>query len=142
MIKIIHITSLLTLFLFSKCSSEAKAVANDPEVAGTSVKKGNFSGANGYSVAGSMTIKQTSSGAYVLTLESDFKSSASGNLDIYLSSGSAVTNPHLYLADLTIFEGRQNFEIPSGNDPTTFSHVVIHCASVNLPFGAAELQNP
>jgi len=105
-------------------------------------RSGVFSGnpVNHYQVAGSVTLAQQPAGGLLLSLGSDFVSSAGPGLDVFLSHGSFVNSDSRSLGRLQSFSGAQTYAVPSDIGIDSFDWVVIHCVPFNATFGYARLQ--
>ena len=132
-----------TLLIFCTAKSDVDTTAssiNEEEVQGTTVKTAMFTSANGYKTSGTAKIVQKPDGNHALSLNTDFKTSSSPGLNVYLSSGSSVSSPSQNLGAIKAFSGRQNYDIKAGTDINQYSHVVIHCTPANLAFGSGSLK--
>ena len=129
------------MFCTAKSDGDTTASsANEEAVQGTTVKTATFTSANGYTTSGTAKIVQKPDGNHALSLNTDFKTSNSPGLNVYLSSGSSVSSPSQNLGAIKAFSGRQNYDIKAGTNINQYSHVVIHCTPANLAFGSALLK--
>lgn len=111
--------------------------------AGGLTRTGQFSGNSGYSVKGTATLEQTTSGLRLL-LANDFMASNGPMLGVYLArtaSGGLNSQNSLKLANLTANTGAQEYAVPPGVGLQDYDYVVIYCIPFNVRFGTAMLSN-
>ena len=108
-----------------------------PDPGPTVLREATFQSANGYFTEGRAAIIRES-GSYRLQLRSDFRTSQSGALDVRLCSGTACGPSDLDLGGIQAYSGAQRYGLP--DDGGQYSHVVIWCRAVNLPFGHGQLR--
>ncbi|MDQ1130035.1 DM13 domain-containing protein [Microbacterium sp. SORGH_AS_0888] len=109
----------------------AQATGSTPAMAD---RTGTFSGRNGKSVAGTVTV---SDGKLVL---SGFSSDEGPDLHVYLANGTdeAAVGAGRALGVVSFSASDQAFSL-SGVDVSMYTDVVIHCDKANAVFGAAAL---
>jgi len=108
-----------------------------PDPGPTVLRDATFQSANGYFTEGSASIIRES-GSYRLQLRSDFRTSQSAALEVRLCRSSQCSASNLNLGQIQAYSGSQRYGLP--DDGAEFSHVVIWCRAVNLPFGFGELR--
>lgn len=96
-----------------------------------------FQGANGYRTSGTASIVRDGN-AHRLELGDDFRTDNSAALDVRLCSNAPCSGGDLNLGSLKRFSGRQSYDLPNAGG--AYSHVVIWCRAVRLPFGFGELR--
>jgi hypothetical protein len=74
---------------------------------------------------------------YRLELADNFRTSRSGALDVRLCRGTSCGAGDLDLGAIKRFSGAQTYGLPDAG--AQYSHVVIWCRAVSLPFGTGEL---
>jgi len=106
-------------------------------------RSGTFSGNMGYSVKGTATLQQTSSGLKLI-LGSDFQSSNGPQVAVYLAknpSGGLNSQNSLQLGALMSTSGMQEYDVPAGVGLNDYDYAVIYCIPFNVRFGTAQLGN-
>ena len=100
---------------------------------------GTFAGAGDgiHNAQGSARILNLEDGRAVLRLE-DFRVTNGPDLYVYLSTDKDASN-YVDLGRLKANAGNQNYELPSGIDPSKYDHVVIWCKAFSVYFGGAQL---
>lgn len=104
-------------------------------------RSGVFSGNMGYSVSGTATLEQNSSGLK-LVLGSDFQASNGPQLGVYLAknaSGGLNAQNSLKLDNLLQNSGMQEYAVPAGVALDDYDYAVIYCIPFNVRFGSAKL---
>ncbi len=101
-------------------------------------RSGTFGGLNGYSVSGTVVLSNTDDGG-VIAFNDDFRSQSGPGLVIILSPTNSISGG-INLGSLKSNQGAQEYPLPEGTDPSTFTHVFVHCEPFGLPFGVAQLQ--
>ncbi|TAE55104.1 MAG: hypothetical protein EAZ89_06005 [Bacteroidetes bacterium] len=136
---------LLSLLFLSACKEEVIIDPTQPSGAFTASRTGTFIAQNATGSAGMASLGTDEDGAQFLKLGSDFTTNfATGTVTVYLSKGQTYTadpangNPSLRLLGVTRKAGEQYFKLETavGAD---FTHVILWCASANVPFGYAPL---
>lgn len=96
---------------------------------------GTFSGLNGKSVAGSVTITGNT------IMLSGFSSDQGPDLHLYLANGTSesATTAGVEIARVSWNTTSQTFTIPSGTDASMYTDLVEHCDKALAVFGAAPL---
>ena len=103
-------------------------------------RSGTFVSANHYTVRGTASLEQTTSGGLVVQLGSDYISSAGPGLYVFLSRfGGVSSSASLSLAPLRSTSGAQTYTVPTGVGLYEYDYVVIHCVPFNVTFGHARL---
>lgn len=142
------------LFLFviilAACTEEGDPVIIDsalPNGTLTVQRSGTFTDQNGAGSMGMASIGPDSQGTVFLAFNSAFRTAlATGTVTVYLSTSDSFTpdpangNPNLLLVGPVRNPGENFFRIPSGTDLGKYSHVILWCGSVGIPFGNAKLQ--
>ncbi len=116
------------------------ATGTDPIPNGTVIKRGNFSGLNGRTVTGSVSIFQlASNGTHVIRLEGISVPQEGPFLVVGTSSSSAT----LYAAQLRFTSGNQNY-YTTVQSPTTWDSIWIRSSTNGLlpDYGKAVLFSP
>ncbi|WP_227487948.1 DM13 domain-containing protein [Brachybacterium subflavum] len=99
-----------------------------------SMAHGSFAGANGKSVAGTVSIED---GKLML---SGFSSDEGPDLHLYLAKGDdeAAVGSGMELGDVAYDSAEQTFSV-EGVDLSQYDHVVVHCDKAKAVFGSAAL---
>lgn len=125
-----------------KASLEENQNNDSSEQAATETqnRSGQFSGANGYSVSGSVIVTDVN-GQKVIKFEEDFSASSGPDLEVYLSKNNVQDGEGLgefvSLRGLKSNNGAQVYNAPDNIDE--FNSVVIWCRAFSVQFGAAGL---
>lgn len=143
-VAMISATGEVTAFSSGKTSITATAdgIASTPfdiEVGG-GARSGTFIGRSGYTASGTATILRDSTGALIVRLESDFRTSTGPGLFVYLGKSSSSGTNGAELGALKSTSGLQTYPIPAAVNPNDFSHVLIYCKPFNVVFAYAELK--
>jgi hypothetical protein len=96
-----------------------------------------FQGANGYRTSGTASIIRDGS-THRLELGDDFRTDNSAALDVWLCTDESCAGAFVDLGPLRRIGGKQSYGLP--NAANAYSHVVIWCRAVRLPFGFGELR--
>ena len=142
---------LATSVAFTACDDdddEATTITIDssqPQGDFTVSRSGDFVAENGTPTMGTASLGTDSDGTNFLQFSDDFTTQlATGTVTVYLSTSETFTpdpmngNPDLELVGSIRDNGEQNFRLESA-PASTFTHVILWCASANIPFGNAEL---
>lgn len=137
-----------TLALVS-CEDDAETITIDSAVPSgnlTVQRQGTFVAESGKPTAGMAQIGTDQDGEVFLRFGNDFMTDlATGTVTIYLSTSEALQrnagagNPDLQLIGAVGMNGEDFFKLASAPD-SKFSHIILWCESVGIPFGNAELQ--
>ena len=100
------------------------------------VSHGTFSGMNGHSSSGKVTVLKTGSG-YQIILENGFL--FDGAPDPWVALGHDGVENSGFIAVLQHNSGRQVYSVPSGIDPAYFTNIYIWCKRFTVPLGVAKL---
>lgn len=143
---------ILLLFVlgFAACSDDQDPVIVDPTVPSGSLsiqRSGNFVDQNAAGSAGMASLGTDSQGTTFLAFDSAFRTAlATGTVTVFLSTSATFTadpgngNPNLLLVGPVRNAGENFFRIPTGTDLGKYTHVILWCGSVGIPFGNARLQ--
>lgn len=139
----------VTLFSVSGCDDdEATTVTIDSSVPqGFTVNRsGGFVAQNGTPTVGATELGTDENGAQWLRLSDDFVTEqGTGTVTVFLSTSDTYTaspstgNPDLILAGGLTTNGEHFYQLTRTAD-ADFTHVILWCASANIPFGVAEIQ--
>ncbi|MCC6461203.1 MAG: DM13 domain-containing protein [Saprospiraceae bacterium] len=133
---------------FTACSKETEVIVDSSQPQGTFsvAKSGTFVEQNATGSKGTTQLGTDGKGAQFLKFGSDFGTSfATGTVTVYLSTSMTFTpdpangNPALRLVGPVNKAGENYFLLDPVAD-TKFTHVILWCASANVPFGYARLQ--
>jgi hypothetical protein len=132
------------------CSEDEKPVTVDlskPQGAFTAERTGNFVAQSGTNSAGTASIGKDSQNTQFLMFGSSFNTAlATGTVTVYLSTTDTFVadpangNPNLLLLGPVRAAGENFFRIPDGTNTAKFTHVILWCGSVGVPFGNANLR--
>lgn len=104
----------------------------------TQEKAGTFSGLLGHNAEGSAKLLKIGEKYYV-RFEDDFKMTNGPDLFVHLGKDGEYA-AEARLAPLKGNMGGQNYEVPTGINPSDYNEVWIWCRSFAVPFGKAVLQ--
>ena len=133
---------------FTACEKETEVIVDPtkPQGAFTVAKSGSFVEQNSTGSKGAAQLGTDEDGTQFLKFGSDFSTTfATGTVTVYLSTTMTFTpdpgngNPDLRLVGPVTKAGENYFRL----DPAAaskFAHVILWCASANVPFGYAQLQ--
>jgi hypothetical protein len=142
---LIAISALVT---FTACTKETTVIVDSSKPNGTftASKSGTFTAQNGTGSKGAVQLGKDVDGVQFLKFGADFGTSfATGTVTVYLSTSMTFTpspgtgNPDLRLIGPVAKAGENNFRLDPQAD-AKFTHVILWCASANVPFGFAKLQ--
>lgn len=145
--RFVHIfASLMVLaFLSTACGEEVIIDPTIPTGTFSVARSGSIVEQNGTGSTGAVELGTDEDGEQFLRFGDDFTTNfATGTVTVYLSTSDTFTadpmngNPDLTLLGVTKTGGEQYFQVsPATTD--NFTHVILWCASANIPFGNAEL---
>jgi hypothetical protein len=139
---------LIGLFTLTSCEKEVEVIVDSsvPSGALTAAKSGTFVEQNATGSKGKATLGTDGKSVQFLQLGSDFSTSfGTGTVTVYLSTSKDFKtdpmkgNPDLRLLGGVNKAGTANFKLDPKAD-AKFTHVILWCASANVPFGYAELK--
>ena len=109
-------------------------------------RSGGFVDQNSAGSMGTAALGTDSEGNEFLQFSTDFNTAlATGTVTVYLSTSDTFMaapgegNPNLYIIGPVRMAGENFFAIPSGVNTTKYTHVLLWCGSVGIPFGNAAL---
>jgi hypothetical protein len=140
---------LITPLLFTACEDETETMIVDPtqpqgefEVS----RSGSFVDQNDAGSTGNAELGTDSEDQEFLRFNDSFNTAiGTGTVTVYLSTSETFTadpmngNPDLLLIGPVRNQGENFFEIPEGESTSKYTHVILWCNSVSIPFGYAEL---
>lgn len=149
--KVLLIAS-IALFSLSSCKKETETVietvtvnADQPNGTFSAQRSGTFVEQNSTGTMGEARIGNDSNGDQFVYLTNGFISNfGTGTLTIYLSTSMDYVpdpmngNPNLKLLGVVTQSGNQYYKVDMPVEEN-FSHVILWCASANIPFGYAAL---
>lgn len=133
---------------FAACEKEKEVIVDPTKPQGAFVvaKSGTFTEQNATGSKGAAQLGKDEDGAHFLKLGADFNSSfATGTVTVYLSTSMTFKtdpgkgNPDLRLIGPVSKAGETYFRLDPAPD-AKFTHVILWCASANVPFGYALLK--
>jgi hypothetical protein len=140
----------LFVVIFAACSEDTEPVIIDsalPDGTLSVLRMGTFIDQNGAGSAGSASIGTDTKGTAFLSFNNAFRTAlGTGTVTVYLSTSDtfmpdpANGNPNLLLVGPVRNAGENFFKIPTGTDLAKYTHVILWCGSVGIPFGNARLQ--
>lgn len=132
------------------CADDKDPVTIDPTKptgALNVVRSGSFMDQNGAGSMGTASLGLDSEGKEFLQFSSNFNTAlATGTVTVYLSTSAtfmadpANGNPDLLVLGPVRMAGENFFAIPTGVSTAKYTHVLLWCGSVGIPFGNAPLQ--
>lgn len=147
--KIILLFYVVFLGLVS-CSEDNDPVTIDPTKptgALNILRSGGFVAQNGSGSKGTAALGTDSQGKEFLQFDQAFNTAlGTGTVTVYLSTSAtfmadpANGNPNLLVLGPVRTAGENFFAIPSGQSAAKYTHVILWCGSVGIPFGNAPLQ--
>ncbi|MCL6259777.1 DM13 domain-containing protein [Aquiflexum sp. TKW24L] len=140
----------LAVVLFAACSEDTDPVIIDSALPNGTLsvqRAGTFIDQNGAGSAGTASIGPDTQGTVFLAFNNAFKTAlGTGTVTVYLSASDTFTpdpangNPNLLLVGPVRNAGENFFKVPTGAEIGKYSHVILWCGSVGIPFGNARLQ--
>jgi hypothetical protein len=131
------------------CADDKDPVTLDPTRPTGSfsvARSGNFLDQNSAGSMGTAALGSDSQGKEFLQFSPDFNTAlATGTVTVYLSTSNTFMadpgngNPNLLIVGPVRMAGENFFSIPSGINTTKYTHVLLWCGSVGIPFGNAPL---
>lgn len=131
------------------CSDDKDPVIQDPTKptgAFNVLRMGNFVDQNGAGSTGTASLGIDAQNQEFLEFGSSFNTAlATGTVTVYLSTSAtfmadpANGNPNLLALGVVRTAGTNYFPIPSGTSTAKYTHVLLWCGSVGIPFGNAPL---
>lgn len=135
---------------FAACSDDEDPMVIDPTLPSGSLsvqRSGTFVDQNSAGSMGAASLGTDGQGKEFLTFGSNFNTAlATGTVTVYLSTSStfmadpANGNPNLLVLGPVRKSGENFFPIPTGMSTSKYTHVILWCGSVGVPFGNARLQ--
>ncbi|WP_339868198.1 DM13 domain-containing protein [uncultured Algoriphagus sp.] len=132
------------------CADDTDPVTIDPTTpTGTLnvTRSGTFIDQNGAGSMGTAGLGLDTEGKEFLQFGSNFNTAlATGTVTVYLSTSATFMadpgngNPDLLVVGPVRMAGENFFAIPSGVNTAKYTHVLLWCGSVGIPFGNAPLQ--
>ncbi|WP_111670281.1 DM13 domain-containing protein [Algoriphagus litoralis] len=132
------------------CSDDPDPVTIDPSrpTGSLSVQRsGAFVDQNSAGSMGTASLGVDTQGKEFLSFSSNFNTAlATGTVTVYLSTSAtfmpdpANGNPNLLVLGPVRSAGENFFAIPTGSSTAKYTHVILWCGSVGVPFGNARLQ--
>ncbi len=135
-------------FFTTACEKEKEVIVDPTKPQGTFsvAKSGNFTEQNATGSKGGAQLGKDEDGIQFLKFDSNFATNfATGTVTVYLSTSMTFTpdpangNPSLRLVGPVTKAGENYFRLDPAAD-AKFTHVILWCASANVPFGFARLQ--
>ncbi|SIN83669.1 DM13 domain-containing protein [Algoriphagus halophilus] len=145
---------IMILFYFTflglvACSDDPEPTIIDPTLPQGSfnvLRMGDFMDQNGAGSTGSASLGVDSEGHQFLQFGSSFNTAlATGTVTVFLSTSDTFMadpgngNPDLLAMGVVRNAGTNYFLIPSGVSTDKYTHVILWCGSVGIPFGNAPL---
>lgn len=147
--KKIMILFYLTFLGLVACTEDPEPVVIDPTKPQGNfnvLRMGNFTDQNGAGSTGSASLGTDEEGSEFLQFGNSFNTAlATGTVTVFLSTSDTFMadpgngNPDLLDLGVVRNSGTNYFLIPSGTSTDKFSHVILWCGSVGIPFGNAPL---
>jgi len=132
------------------CSDDTDPVIIDPTKptgALNLLRSGSFTDQNGAGSMGTAGLGTDTQGKEFLQFNEAFKTAlATGTVTVFLSTSAtfmadpANGNPNLLALGPVRTAGENFFVIPTGASTTKYTHVILWCGSVGVPFGNAQLK--
>lgn len=146
---LLSLALVISMFTFSSCDDDdTTLVTIDSSMPANFVadRMGSFTAENGTPTMGTAELGMDEDNRTFLRLGSNFTTEqATGTVTVYLSTSAVFTaspgtgNPDLILVGGLNTNGAHTFEINRAV-PANFTHVILWCATANIPFGNARLQ--
>lgn len=147
-----RILSILFLFIgflsITSCDDDETTITIDSSVPQgfTVIRDGGFVAQNNTPTVGSAELGTDGSGSQWLRLSDDFVTEqGTGTVTVFLSTSATYTpnpgagNPDLILAGGLTTNGEHFYRLTRTAD-ASFTHVILWCASANIPFGVADIR--
>lgn len=134
------ISAVILLVLFSSCKKEKASdeTTNDPiSPNATVLLKGNFSGANNYTVNGMVELVNDNNQKKLVFR--NFNSSNGPDLRVYLATSTGASTI-ISLGNLKSTNGQQIYDISGMPDFAQYKFALIWCQQFSVLFGSAELK--
>ncbi|MEM9673689.1 MAG: DM13 domain-containing protein [Bacteroidota bacterium] len=145
----LSVLMLSATLVFVSCEDDAETITIDSSVPTgnlTVQRQGTFVDQNNKSTAGMVQVGTDEDGEAFLRFGSDFTTDlATGTVTIYFSTSQELQrnagagNPDAKLVGAVGMTGEDFFKLSSA-PASRFTHVILWCESVGIPFGNAELQ--
>lgn len=145
---LLPLLAFFAVFTFSSCDEDETIVTIDSAQPNNFVAalSGSLVAQNGTPTTGTVELGEDDDARTFLRLSNDFTTEqGTGTVTVYLSTSDTFTpspgtgNPDLILVGALNTNGEQFFQI-NRNVPAGFTHVILWCASANIPFGNARIQ--
>jgi len=145
---VIALFSISSLAMLSSCEKEVEVIVDSSKPQGTfsATKNGTFVDQNSKGSKGAASLGTDEQGTQFLKFGSDFSTTfATGTVTVYLSTSQTFVpdagngNPNLRLVGVVSVGGENYFKL-SPSAAAKFTHVILWCGSVSVPFGYAPLQ--
>jgi hypothetical protein len=140
---------LFAVFTFTSCDEEETTIVTIDSAQPNNfvaALSGNLVAENGTPTTGVVELGEDADGRTFLRLGDDFTTEqATGTVTVYLSTSETFTpspgtgNPDLILVGALNTNGEKFFQV-TRDVPANFTHVILWCASANIPFGNARIQ--
>ncbi|WP_194778339.1 DM13 domain-containing protein [Pararhodonellum marinum] len=142
---------LYTLLIIAvSCSNDESPTVLDasrPNGTFSVTRSGSFIDQNGAGSMGTASLGTDTQNTAFLVFDQSFRTAlATGTVTVFLSTSETFTpdpangNPNLLLLGPVRNPGENFFRIPQNSDTSPFSHVILWCGSVGVPFGYARIQ--
>ncbi|WP_075352170.1 DM13 domain-containing protein [Algoriphagus marinus] len=132
------------------CSDDPDPITIDPTRPTGSLnvlRSGSFVDQNGAGSTGTAALGTDSQGKEFLQFNQAFNTAlATGTVTVFLSTSATFMadpgngNPNLLPLGPVRNSGENFFAIPSGQSTSKYTHVILWCGSVGIPFGNAQLR--
>ncbi len=132
------------------CSDDTDPITIDPTKPTGSLnvlRSGSFMDQNGAGSTGTASLGTDTQGKEFLQFNQAFNTAlATGTVTVFLSTSATFMadpgsgNPDLLPLGPVRTAGENFFAIPAGESTTKYTHVILWCGSVGIPFGNAQLQ--
>jgi hypothetical protein len=134
------LSAVVFLVLLSSCKKEKASdeMINDPiNPNATVLVKGNFSGANNYTVTGMVEVVNDNNQKRLVF--KNFNSSSGPDLRVYLATSTGASTI-ISLGNLKSTNGQQVYDISGMPDFAQYKFALIWCQQFSVLFGSAELK--
>ena len=143
------IFSVFTFLLFSCSDDDSETITVDTSLPVDNLvvsRQGTLVAESGTPTKGTVQLGEDSEGTFFLRFSNDFTTElGTGTVAIYFSTSSEYTsdpangNPDLILIGNVASNGEMFIKLREEPE-AKFTHVILWCATANIPFGNAELQ--